>query len=251
MNYCLGRLPHSPERLASSKKHLFGSIYPSPTLDRRNVFFIPGLYENDVAPNCTAVALVNAARAVSSLNGFDLPVNQEHVLNFYASVVGCDPTLSAVSATDGAVITDVLDKQDKSGYDIGSNILVGNWGVIDHTSRNSLALCIQRFGSAYVGVTLYERDMDNIGSLWDIQSGRSDGNVVGGHAVILWDYTALSDTSIVRIGTWGSWQSATWNWVLKRTDEAYGLVWRQLASATTGTFWNNLTSDALLSHLQM
>ena len=246
MRYCLGRLPHSPEQLEATPKHLFGDILPPSILDRRNINFIPGLYKNDICPDCSAVGIVNAARAVAELNGYDLVVVEQNVLNFYASVVGCAPTLAAIEATRGAVLINVLNKQSISGFDIGSQSLVAGWKAINHTSRIALANGMNQFGSDYIGVTLYERDMETIGKTWDVVPGRDDGNVVGGHCVICFDFLGLSDSDIVRIGTWGSWQNVTWSWLYNRIDEAYVMAWRQLVRAS-GTYWNGMTPDILLS----
>ena len=247
--YRLGRLPHSPERLASIPHHKFGAVAPPVTLDRRNVHFAPGLYQNDTLPDCTAVGLTNSARAVAALNGFDIAVDPTKVPEFYASVVGCAPTIQAMSATDGAVLLDVLQKQEQRLFDIGPEALIASWKPVDHTSRSALALCMARFGVSYIGVTLHERDMDTVGQTWDVEAGRDDGDVVGGHCVVLFDYTGLAENGIVRVGTWGMWQNATWTWVNSRIDEAYGLVWPQLVRATEGTFWNGLSVDELLADL--
>lgn len=249
MSYRLGRLPHSPGWLTSIPHHKFGAIAPSPTLDRHKIEFVPELYQNNILPVCTAVGLANSARAVAALNGFDIAVNPAKVPEFYASVVGCPPTIQAMIATEGAVLLDVLHKQEQRLFDIGPEALVASWKPVDHTSRSALALCMDRFGVAYVGVTLHERDMDTVGQFWDVEPGRDDGDVVGGHCVCLFDYTSLPENGIVRIGTWGMWQNATWAWVNSRIDEAYGLVWPQLVRATEGTFWHGLSVDEMLVDL--
>lgn len=248
MSYRLGRLPHSPERLAAIPHHKFGTILPKPIINRSNINFTPGLYQNDVLPDCTCVGLANSARATAELNGFDIALDPAKVPEFYASVVGCAPTLAAMEASDGAVLLDVLNKQEACGFNIGPESLVAGWKPIVAKSRSDLALCMEHFGVAYIGVTLYDRDMDTVGQTWEYQDGQSDGNVDGGHCVVLWDYAGLSDTSIVRIGTWGAWQNATWAWVQNRIDEAYGLVWPQLVRANE-TFWNGLSAEQMIAQL--
>jgi hypothetical protein len=104
-----------------------------------------------------------------------------------------------------------------------------------------------RLGVGYWGVTLLERDME-MPPLWDVQPGRDDGAVVGGHALIAWDYTSLADNGVVRLGTWGEWQPATWAWVSARLNEAHGVVWRQLVRAD-GTFYAGLTTDGLVAEM--
>jgi hypothetical protein len=85
-------------------------------------------------------------------------------------------------------------------------------------------------------------------ALWDVQDGRDDGDVVGGHAVIAWDYSGLGGGDTVRLGTWGVWHQASWAWVATRLDEAYSLVWRQLERAD-GTFYSGVTADGLVAEI--
>jgi hypothetical protein len=238
----LGRIPHDPAALARAPSYRFGAVVPPAVLDRRAASFVPGLYDNDTLPDCTAVALANAARGVACLNGFDLVLADAAVPAFYAACLGNPPDLAA---TDGAVMLDVLQHQADQGFPIGPQLLSGTFGTVDVQSRSALANAIARLGPGYWGVTLHERDMER-GPLWDVQDGRDDGAVVGGHAIIAWDYTGLADTSTVRVGTWGAWQTATWAWVAARLAEAHAIVWRQLAKSD-GTFFNGATADELIA----
>jgi hypothetical protein len=69
--------------------------------------------------------------------------------------------------------------------------------------------------------------------VWDVVDGRDDGKLVGGHLIVAWDYTGLTDDAALRIATWGKFQPATWRWLQARLSEAQALIWRQLG-ATTG-----------------
>lgn len=237
----LGRLAHDPVALAAAPGHRFGVIPPPKSVDRGAINFQPRLYHNDTLPDCTAVALANAARGVAALNGYELVVNDELVPAFYSACVGNPPDLGA---TDGAVMLDVLQRQAQQGFDIGPQRLFGAFGTIAVKSRAALALGISRLGAGYWGVMLRERDMQEA-PLWDVQDGRDDGAVVGRHALIAWDYTSLADEGVLRLGTWGAWQEATWAWVAARLDEAHGLVWRQLARAD-GSFYTGLSATGLI-----
>ena len=127
--------------------------------------------------------------------------------------------------------------------------LVADWGTVDHSLRSSLALAMARLGPVYLGVTLYERDMDTKpGSVWNVEYGRDDGAMAGGHALFAWSYTGLDVTDVVYVGTWGYWQPATWAWFNARLDEAHGLVWRQLERAD-GMFYAGVTPDGLVADL--
>lgn len=225
-----GRLQHDPVALASVPVHRFGAIPPPAALDRRGVDFEPGLFQNDVLPDCTAVALANSARATAALAGYQLVVDPALVPAFYAACVGCEDTDAAMEATDGAVALDVLARQARDGFDVGPQRLYGQPAAIDVAARSDLAGGISRY-VGYWGITLRDRDMQTVGGRWDVVPGRDDGPVVGGHMVIAWDYFGLADTDVVRVGTWGQWQQATWAWVHARLNEAYGVAWPQLAAA--------------------
>ncbi|MFL5255508.1 MAG: hypothetical protein ACJ8AI_21950 [Rhodopila sp.] len=230
--------------LAKAPSHRFGAVLPPPKLDRHAIAFHPELYGNDVLPDCTAVSLANAARGVAALNGYDLVVDPACVPAFYSACVGNPVNLAA---TDGAVMLDVLARQAARGFDIGPQVLHGLHGTIDSRSRSALAHGMARLGVGYWGVILRERDMERT-AVWDVQDGRDDGDIVGGHAVIAWDYTGLADDATVRLGTWGAWQPATWAWVSTRLEEAHCIVWRQLVRAD-GTFYAGLTADGLVAEV--
>lgn len=242
----LGRKHHDPVQVARAPRHTFGATLPPAVLDRSHLSLMPGLYGNDIYPDCTAVALVNAARGVAVLNGFGLVVEPDKPLEFYAGCVGNPPSLAA---SDGAVMLDVLRHQGATAYDVGPQRLVGNFGTV-RANRTSMALAMARLGFVYFGVTLLDRDMEavNSGTPWDTVDGRDDGGIVGGHAVFAWDYAGMGDNDHVRVGTWGQWQPASWKWIEARTDEAYALVWRQLARAD-GTFYDGVTADGLVAEL--
>ncbi len=240
----LGRIRHDPAALARVPSHRFGAVPPPPAIDRSAFAFVPGLYDNDTLPDCTAVALANAARGVAALNGYDLVLDGTKVPAFYGACVGKPADLAA---TGGAVMLDVLARQAAQGFDIGPQTLHGLYATINCQSRSALARGIARLGVGYWGVTMRERDMERA-AVWDVQDGRDDGDVAGGHAVIAWDYTGLSDGDTLRIATWGRWQPATWGWVVARLDEAYGIVWRQLERAD-GTFYSGVTADGLVAEI--
>jgi hypothetical protein len=241
-----GRLRHDPVKLAAAPSHRFGAVPPPAAIDRSATAFEPELYQNDTLPDCTAVALANAARGVAALNGFDLVLEPARVPVFYGACVGNPANLAA---SGGAVMLDVLARQAALGFDIGPQTLHGLYATIDTRSRSALAGGIARLGVGYWGVTLRERDMERT-AVWDVRAGRDDGDVVGGHAVVAWDYRGLGDGDTLRIGTWGAWQPATWAWVAARLDEAYGIVWRQLERAD-GTFYSGVTADGLVAEIRV
>jgi hypothetical protein len=230
----LGRLPHDVARLEAAQRHVFGAIKPPAVLDRQSIQFDPGLYQNDILPDCTGAALANCAQARAALNGFALGITDDHVRAFYAACVGVSDDIVALTQTDGAVMMDVLDRQSKFGFEIGQQTaLVGLSNTIDQKSRTALAESLNEFGGAYWGVTLRERDVEPGLDEWDLKPGRDDGQPIGGHCVMAWDYTGLSDDDTVRVATWGKWMPATWAWVSSRLEEAHVIRWKQLDPALT------------------
>lgn len=59
--------------------------------------------------------------------------------------------------------------------------------------------------------------------VWDVEAGRDDGTMVGGHLIVAWDYDGLTDDATVRVATWGKFQPATWRWLETRLNEAHAL----------------------------
>ena len=238
MSWRLGRLAHDPVKLAAAPRHTFGAAPPPPIVDRSSIDFVPGLYQNDTLPVCTCAGLANVASGLAALNGYGLVIDPAQPVAFYAAVLGVANTLAAIEATDGTQMADVLNRMQTAGFNAGPRVLAGQWGTVT-TVRSQLATSIARLGVGYWGVTLKERDMEafSSGAPWDVQDGQDDGATVGGHAVIAWDYTGLTDHDTVRIGTWGTWQTATWAWVADRLDEAHGVTFPPLAR-TDGTWFD-------------
>ena len=236
----LGRLGHSEAALASAPQlgtHRFAAMPPPPALDRASVPFQPRLFDNDTLPYCTAAALANAALAVSALNGFETALDDAAVPSFYAACIGMPgATATQLAVTQGAIALDVLARQLTDGFDVGQAApLSGLYGVLA-LAPSALATALAHLGPGYWGVTLTARDMDNAESAapWDDDGSTDPGPVAGGHMLMAWDYAGLAETDTLRLATWGRFKSATWRWVRRRLDEAYGLVWRQL-STVSGT----------------
>lgn len=240
----LGALPPDPARLAAAPSlmgHTFGILAPLPKLDRSAIDFTPGLYQNDELPDCTAVALANCARAASFVaGGGDMAIDAATVPAFYAESLGKPDTPDALlAATSGVQILTALALQSSAGFDAGQEApLVALFGTVDHTDRIAIANGMARLGAAYLGVTLYEGDME-MPAVWD--TSYTPGVVVGNHALIAWDYTGLRDYDEVRLGSWGAWVSASWGWIDARICEAHGLVWPQFA--VTGVDRERLAED--------
>lgn len=239
-NFRLGRLPHDPAVVALVPAHRFSLIKPPAVVDRRSIKYLPNLYDNDKIGDCTCVAWANMARGLAALNGFDIDIEQSDVDAMFGAVGGT----TDLGSIPGLFATDVIKWQAANGFKIaGNQSLVAQVGQVD-LDRTALSHAMATLGALYLGVTLYEGDMANVGATWT--TGYPKGKPVGGHMINGWDY----DTTRVRVGTWGALQPATWDWLIDRLDEAYAPVWRQLAKAD-GTFYDGLTADGLMTELSL
>lgn len=224
-----GRLPHDPRWLAATPKHIFGTALPPPSVDRKSIDFIPGLYGNDVYNDCCFVSMANLARGVAKTHGFSLAVTDGKPVQDFAEFNSNPPDLADVR---GCLMADVLSHQEAYGFDLGCIDLYGVPRTVDEQSRSDLALSIAQMGGWW-GIQIYEKDMEAIqaGLPWDHTLGQDSGKLLGGHAVNAWDYTGLGDKDTVRLGTWARWQPASWDWISERLVEAHAILWPQLKAA--------------------
>lgn len=253
MNFRLGRLRHDPVAVAAAPKHShFGFVAPVSSLDRSAIDYEPDLGYNNILPICTTVGLWNAAKGIALLNRFTPTVQMPLLPPFYAETIGLAATASfaELAATDGAVMLDVLNYQAAHGFNIGNQSLVCDYGTLAF-DINTLASAMVRQGPSYLGIQLYQRDMDAVetdGSwqTWDTVPGQDDGQFVGDHCVVDWDFVSLDPDGIVRLATWGKLQKATWRWLMTRLEEAYGLIFRELV-ASDGSYLGTTVDDLMAS----
>jgi hypothetical protein len=235
MDRKLGRLPHDPEVIARAPqltRHLMAAAPPPRILYRGDIPFTPALDDNDKLGNCTAVGYANTARAAAALEGYQIGINTEKVVHFYSESTGYVP--GDPSTDNGGVEVDVLNWQARHGCDDGGQTrLVGAWGTYDPADQSLMRIAMAQCGAAYLGVSLSVSDQNM--AVWDTQAPASAGDPTPGswglHCLIAWDYSGPNDDDLVRLGTWGTWQTATWRWVRQRTQEAHAILWRQLQSA--------------------
>lgn len=224
----LGRLQHDVAAVATAPPLRYAAeAPPPPTLDRSGIAYQPIMADNQTLPTCTVAALLNAALAIEALQGGGgLAIKDGCWLPFYAALAGCAATPEAIAATDGLVLLDVLRRQGTQGFDIGAQApLTGDFGKVP-LEINSLASCAAGLAGVYVGLVLYQSDMDAVdaGRPWAANGMGAVGPLVGGHCVWLWSYEGLQPDSVIQIATWGALQQASWAWLLPRLQEAYGLL---------------------------
>lgn len=250
----LGRKPHNPEHLALAPKisatTLAGLPKPPDKLDRNAVNLVPALAYNDVAPDCTAVALLNYLLAFAALNNAPrLPYQRDKVLDFYAECADLPPhpSYDQIIDSDGAVMLDVLKRQHDLGFDCGTGLLYrGEFGTVDPHDLGALRTIVNATGGMNIGVDLALSDQS--AEIWDTDLPASAGDPApgswGGHDLILFDYDGTDDTDLVTWLTWGKRKKSTVRWLKSRIAEAHGMAWGQCMPAS-GKTWLGLSYDQL------
>ena len=213
-----GRLPHDPSRVAAVKPHVMAATEPLPlVLPRPGILTAPTLADNNVLPTCTIAGLANSARAWAQLHGFDLVIDDQKLLDFYAAIAGCEPTVAAIMATEGLVMLDVLEYAQSHGFDVGPQTLVPNFSAIHMPDIAGVRDAIFTRATAYVGVTLYASDEQPGARFF----GPPSGDPVGGHCVDPVRWTATD----YQVATWGQDMDADEEWLMSRIDECYSIEW--------------------------
>jgi hypothetical protein len=228
MNLCLGRKWHHPAQLATVPQRR-GLVLPPAALVRERPQWYLG--HNDLVPDCTAVDLANSALAWSLTHGAAAPVLDEDLLpQFYGRCIGAAPgsSLETLATTDGAVVQDVMGVAQSQGFDVGQQVPLVPRATTVGLERGAIASAAAMDGLAYVGIRLYERDMQTVGQGPWVAPVRDSGDLAGGHATGVWAYAGLRDADLVEIPTWGMQQPASWTWLMERLDEAWGCEWPQL-----------------------
>ena len=234
MNFSLGRLPHSPEQLARGLMAAPPPLPYLPQLDRSAIDYQPGLFGNDELPDCTTVGIANSATASGLLRSAPPVIIDGKPQRLYADVIGQPDASDAVlAATDGAVVMDVLNHVATLGFDAGQQVPLVPIPRTIHNARQAIAgvTCAETLGVGYLGIRLYQRDMDTVGQGPWTAAVNDSGPFVGGHLLLSWDYTGRGNDALVRFATWGMLQPGTWAWLMERLDESHGLEWPQLKAA--------------------
>jgi hypothetical protein len=192
---------------------------PPATLPRSDITWTPTLADNDTLPTCSIAGLMNSARMSALVRGqFDPTSTNDALLTFYAGLAGCADTTTAIAATDGLVLLDVLQRAESAGFACGEQApLVPLFAAIDPRDPTAIRDAIFTRGVAYVGVTLHEADMNGP---WTGGTTNA-GPVIGGHCITLWRY----DAATFGAATWGATVTCDEAWLMARIDEAYALNW--------------------------
>ncbi len=250
---CLPARVQARQPLLSGMRNFMARKAP-PRLGRERIDPAPRMLGNDVLGDCTAAGIGNHIRATAALAGYQVAVDTDDAVRFYARSTGYVP--GNPQTDQGGVEVDVLVTALRAGYVLADQTLFPLWGSVDAGDLNGIRNITAGLSAAYLGVRLAQADMweDAAGSLapvWDTVTPASHGDPTpgsaGGHCLLLWDYDGTADTDLVTLLTWGALQKATWRWLRSRLMEAHGLAWRQLLPngmlAPTGQDWDALVAS--------
>lgn len=207
-------------------------------LDRSHIDPAPLMLGNDTLGDCTAAGLLNHMRAVAALGGYQLRVTTGGAIRFYAESTGYVP--GQPQTDQGGVEVDVLAYASRLGIHLEGGDYFPIWGTTDPQDRNALALVMAGLGAVYLGVLLSTSDMNQVEATNGACVLEADNSAygdttpgsAGGHCLLGWSYTGLTDTDTVGLLTWGSAATrCTWGWLRSRIMEAHGIVWPQLVLA--------------------
>lgn len=206
-----------------------------PVLDRSRFNPHPKMLMNDQIGDCTCAGLLNGMNCIESVasNGQAIvPYVDSDALTLYEKAAGYNP--NDPNTDTGMVETELLEYTVRNGVGVGPYRYYPVWGTCDISDRNAIALIMQYFGFAYLGVVLRTSDQD-MSKPWDTLSSDSF-DVWGAHCLLVYDYTGLGDTDLVSCITWGGIYRGTWRWLMSRLMECHAVAFRQLHHPSSSKF---------------
>ena len=206
--FALGRLAHNEAWLAGLPSH---EPAHASVVVIGGPRFTPTLVDNLTLPTCTVAGLINSARLWALTKGYDLWKSDASLVSFYALLAGCDDTPAAIAQTEGLTLQAVLEAAQKGWFTAGEQApLVPEFRAIRDPAH--IPDVIARFGSAYLGIMLYEGDVQP-GAEW---RGPPVGAPYGRHCVVVY-----ADG----IATWGETMPYDAEFLATRLDEAHAVQW--------------------------
>lgn len=174
------------------------------------------------------------------------PVTSIEALAAYEAISGYNPVTGRND--NGAELQQVLQWWAKNPSAFAGYTPSG-YAEIDVTNLPLVKTCIAEMGSLYSGFAvpaIFETQFDN-GQPWDVPTGRSGSQIVGGHCVPLVGY----DANYLYVITWGAVQPVTyaafakyWGSGSEGQGEAWVVVLPQSVETSGATFEGLDTTDA-------
>ena len=183
-----------------------------------------GFNNEEGCSDCTKAGLAHAYDALTWDEGLHEAKNHPNsnavVQSYFAETHGVDSGLDC-----GSVLS--------LAYKVGTyGAKIAGFGPIQPTNATLLKQLIASFGVAYIGIQCpqsAENQFANENPVWTVVP---DSPIEGGHCVILVGYDDA--TGMYELVTWGQLIKATYGFIEKYMDEAWGLI--APAIATKGEF---------------
>lgn len=186
---------------------------------------------NDVYGDCVVAGASHMIQTWSANAGREVLLSDKKVIDTYFHLTG--------GSDDGLNMLEFLKFWRKTGI---SGHKIGVFAAIDPKNITSVRYANYLFGGVYFGFMVPKSAMDQFdaGQTWEVVPGSP---VEGGHCV----NGGVATPRMVRVGTWGAEQWATFNFVGSFCDEAYAIIsleWFDKSHHTpSGFHWAELVAD--------
>lgn len=249
MNFKLGKNPYQHDPRHIQYRALLPETLPEPPaeydvdMDNENIWPLPlPMFANDKWGCCVIAGRANKTMRDEKIEQGDLiqPSDQE-VLSEYWREQG-DPT-GAKKPDEGLYVNESLNSWRTEGWKVGGNKYdIYAYAQVNKTHQKEIMSCISLLNGAISGVTLYDGDIKAVDNKEIWTTDYPKGEIAGGHCMYVVGYTR---TGVVFM-TWGQRQVATWDWVLNRLDEFWGVVQNKNAFLGDKSPINTAALDAYL-----
>ena len=177
-----------------------------------------GMLMNATVSDCTAAAVLHAQQVWSfNANPPMTNMTDTEAVALYSASCGYKPgDLSTDTGGDEQTVLTYWLKNQVAGNQLAAFI------EIDVKDTDAVKRAIYESGVVYIGFDVpawLQGAAQHPASTWDVQP-HADNTIIGGHAVVLAGYDAVS----VRVISWGSYYTMTWAFFGQFIDECYQLA---------------------------
>jgi len=249
----LGKQPYAPDRLGRTLqigKYLdLPALPPAPPAHPWSsaVDTDIGMLGNDVAGDCPYASLGHAEQVWTANSGKEWNPSAAVVLAAYSAATGYDPNQPQTDRGD--TLLHALNFARQTGID-GHTIWA--FAQVDQKNLPLVRACIYLFGGVICGFQLpklAEVQFD-AGKPWTVPwygaRGAAKAGSLGGHAVLVPDYTQQGFTG----ATWARWQAMVLRWWRAYCDECYVALGKDWVDGTRKAP-SGFDLDALLADLKL
>lgn len=219
MNLRLGKLPAKLDKRTILLENILRLRVLPPTPEAYDIDRMWGVYDNKMFANDSLGCCVISSRAHQTLRfeKFEqsklIDIKDDEVIQEYFRESGGLDT--------GLYMLDSLKHWRNDGWEIGNDIYsIYAFASVDYCDIEAVKQCIHLLGGVNLGMILFQNDMEQFEAGKDWALTPTPGKLLGGHAIYLCAY----DKDSVTCMTWGKRQRMSWDFLIGRSDEAYGIV---------------------------